>query len=140
VSAHYLIKDVIRLGVGIGGAPMSDIGTPDIRFLFRLAYAPVRKPKAGPTVLVDTDKDGIPDRDDACPGTPGVRTTDPKTNGCPPPPPDRDHDGVLDADDLCPDETVGDHPDPKRPGCPGKDSDGDGVNDHVDLCPNTTEG
>ena len=31
----------------------------------------------------DRDHDGISDSKDACPGTPGVRTTDPKTNGCP---------------------------------------------------------
>jgi OmpA-OmpF porin, OOP family len=139
VSAHYLIAHTMRIGVGIGGAPLSDIGTPELRALFRLAYAPERK-HAPVVVIVDTDRDGIPDSEDACPGTPGVRTDDPKTNGCPPPPPDRDHDGVLDADDLCPDEPVGDHPDPKRPGCPAKDSDGDGVYDYEDLCVDTPAG
>ena len=138
VSAHYLIADMIRLGLGIGGAPMEDIGTPDLRALFRIAYAPVRK--HAPPPPLDTDKDGVSDLDDACPTTPGVRTNDPKTNGCPPPPPDRDHDGVVDADDLCPDEPVGDHPDPKRPGCPAKDSDGDGVYDYEDLCVDTPAG
>ncbi len=38
----------------------------------------------------DRDNDGVPDDVDACPDTPGVRTGDPATNGCPPPPPDRD--------------------------------------------------
>ena len=113
---------------------------PSIALLFRFAYAPLRKQPAPRVVIVDTDKDGIPDTEDACPGTPGVRTIDPKTNGCPPPPPDRDHDGVLDPDDLCPDEPVGDHPDPKRPGCPAKDSDGDGVYDYEDACPDTPAG
>jgi len=137
-SLHYLIADMFRIGFGIGGAAQQDIGTPQLRAMFRFAYAPVRKPAA--KVVVDTDKDGIPDSEDACPGTPGVRTDDPKTNGCPPPPPDRDHDGVLDPDDLCPDEPVGDHPDPKRPGCPAKDSDGDGVYDFEDQCPDTPAG
>jgi outer membrane protein OmpA-like peptidoglycan-associated protein len=139
ISAHYLIKDLIRVGVGLGGAPLSDIGTPDVRALFRIAYAPKHK-EPHRVVIADTDKDGIPDTEDACPGTPGVRTNDPKTNGCPPAPPDRDHDGVVDADDLCPDEAVGDHPDPKRPGCPAKDSDGDGVYDYEDLCVDTPAG
>jgi len=35
----------------------------------------------------DTDGDGIPDKDDACPETPGVPSDDPEMNGCPPPPP-----------------------------------------------------
>jgi OOP family OmpA-OmpF porin len=140
VSAHYLIANTIRLGVGIGGAPLEDIGTPDLRALFRIAYAPERKLPGPKVVIIDTDKDGIPDSEDACPGTPGVRTNDPKTNGCPPAPPDRDHDGVMDSDDLCPDEPVGDHPDPKRPGCPAKDSDGDGVYDYEDLCVDTPAG
>jgi len=138
-SAHYLIADMFRIGVGVGGAAQQDIGTPQARVLFRFAYAPVRK-HANRVVIIDTDKDGIPDSEDACPGTPGVRTDDPKTNGCPPAPPDRDHDGVLDPDDLCPDEPVGDHPDPKRPGCPAKDSDGDGVYDYEDQCPDTPAG
>ena len=138
VSAHYLIADQVRIGVGIGGAPVKDIGTPELRALFRLAYAPVRK--HAPPPPPDTDHDGIPDNEDACPGVAGVRTMDPKTNGCPPPPPDRDHDGVVDSDDLCPDEPVGDHPDPKRPGCPAKDSDGDGVYDYDDMCPDTPAG
>jgi outer membrane protein OmpA-like peptidoglycan-associated protein len=32
----------------------------------------------------DRDGDGIIDAEDACPDEPGVRTDDPKTNGCPP--------------------------------------------------------
>jgi outer membrane protein OmpA-like peptidoglycan-associated protein len=32
----------------------------------------------------DRDKDLVLDDEDACPDVPGVRTTDPKTNGCPP--------------------------------------------------------
>ena len=35
----------------------------------------------------DTDGDGIPDKDDACPETTGEPNDDPEKNGCPPPPP-----------------------------------------------------
>lgn len=138
VSAHYLIADLIRLGVGIGGAPMSDIGTPDVRALFRVAYAPVRHHRAKAAPL-DTDHDGVLDRDDACPMEAGIPTDNPRTNGCPPPP-DKDQDGIVDSDDLCPEEPAGDHPDPKRPGCPAKDSDGDHVWDYEDQCPDTPAG
>src|SRR5262249_43471155 len=56
--------------------------------------------------------------EDACPDVPGVKTDDPKTNGCPPPPPDRDGDGVLDKDDACPDVPGVATNDPKTNGCP----------------------
>ena len=35
----------------------------------------------------DTDGDGIPDDEDACPNVPGESNSDPKQHGCPPPPP-----------------------------------------------------
>jgi len=63
-----------------------------------------------------------------------VRTDDPTTNGCPPPPPDRDGDGILDKDDACPDLKGVKSDDPTQNGCP-PDSDGDGIRDDVDACP-----
>ena len=73
----------------------------------------------------DTDGDGIPDIDDACPTVPGPV----ENNGCPWP--DTDGDGVLDKDDACP--TV---PGPvENNGCPWPDTDGDGVLDKDDACP-----
>ncbi len=48
----------------------------------------------------------------------GVRTDDPKTNGCPPNP-DRDGDGIPDAEDACPDQKGPPNKDPKKNGCPG---------------------
>lgn len=98
---------------------------------------------------IDTDGDGIYDKDDECPETPGL----PEFNGCP----DSDGDGVPDHLDACPNtpgmiefdgcpDTDGDGiPDPQDEcpneagpaefnGCP--DSDGDGVADNKDECPN----
>lgn len=69
----------------------------------------------------DTDKDGIPDTEDACPDLAGF----PNAKGCP----DRDNDGILDRDDLCPDDKGKiDHK-----GCP--DQDEDGIPDYLDHCP-----
>ncbi|HET6255989.1 MAG TPA: OmpA family protein [Puia sp.] len=48
-----------------------------------------------PVKKKDTDKDGIPDDEDACPFKPGV----PKYHGCPVP--DTDHDGIDDDHDSC---------------------------------------
>ena len=97
----------------------------------------------------DTDGDGIYDKDDECPETPGL----PEFNGCP----DSDGDGIEDRNDACPDvaglaefngcpDTDGDgvaDPDDACPtvaglkslgGCP--DADGDGIKDGDDNCPN----
>ena len=99
----------------------------------------------------DTDKDGIPDKDDACPDVAGLK----EFNGCP----DTDGDGIADKDDACPEvaglkefngcpDTDGDGvpdkddkcPDVAGPaengGCPWPDTDGDGVLDKDDQCPN----
>ena len=72
----------------------------------------------------DTDKDGIPDKDDACPEVAGLK----EFNGCP----DTDGDGVADKDDKCPDVAGP----AENGGCPWPDTDGDGVLDKDDLCPN----
>ena len=69
----------------------------------------------------DTDKDGIPDKDDACPDVAGPK----EFNGCP----DTDGDGIPDKDDACPDVAGL----KEFNGCP--DTDGDGVPDKDDKCP-----
>jgi outer membrane protein OmpA-like peptidoglycan-associated protein len=75
------------------------------------------------------------DADDACPDVPGVKTQDPKTNGCPS---DRDNDGILDADDACPDTPGLKTDDPKTNGCPpDPDRDKDGIVNEQDACPDT---
>lgn len=69
----------------------------------------------------DTDKDGINDKDDACPNIAGLAAL----KGCP----DSDGDGIADKDDACPD-IVGLA---ALNGCP--DTDGDGIADKDDACP-----
>ncbi|SDE51109.1 OmpA family protein [Riemerella columbipharyngis] len=72
----------------------------------------------------DRDKDGVLDKDDLCPETPGLA----EFQGCP----DTDGDGVPDKDDQCIDVAG-----PKENnGCPWPDTDGDGVFDKDDQCPN----
>jgi OOP family OmpA-OmpF porin len=56
------------------------------------------------------------DSDDACPDVPGLKTDDPKTNGCPDP--DRDKDGIPNETDACPDTPGPANADPKKNGCP----------------------
>jgi OmpA-OmpF porin, OOP family len=76
------------------------------------------KMRSGPK---DSDKDGVPDAQDACPKVKGTAAT----QGCP----DADGDGIADKDDACPNEvgTVA------TKGCPDKD--GDGIADSKDACP-----
>ena len=75
----------------------------------------------------------MPEPPDACPGVPGVPSSDPLRNGCPVD--DRDRDGVPDAADQCPDVSRLPFPDPDRNGCPLPDDDHDGVPEPPDACP-----
>ncbi len=138
LGVHYNVAKQVQLALAGGVGLLREPGTPDGRLLLRAAYAPIRGPRVERPR--DDDKDGIPDREDACPTQSGVPTADPRTNGCPPSSSDADGDGVPDAQDLCPNEAAGTSPDPQRPGCPVGDSDGDGVFDAKDLCPRVAAG
>ncbi|MBN1831614.1 MAG: OmpA family protein [Deltaproteobacteria bacterium] len=81
---------------------------------------------------LDSDGDGVYDDIDECPGTPAGIRVD--RSGCPL---DNDGDGVYDDRDECPDTPKGVRVDQK--GCP-MDSDGDGVIDTLDQCPRTPKG
>ncbi len=83
--------------------------------------------KASPAVDAkekDSDFDGVPDKDDACPSVAGSV----RWKGCPIP--DTDHDGINDEEDSCK-NLLGVA---KYHGCPIPDADGDGVNDEEDSC------
>lgn len=73
----------------------------------------------------DTDGDGVPDKDDQCADVAGPA----ENNGCPWP--DTDGDGVLDKDDACKDVAGP----AENNGCPWPDTDNDGVLDKDDACP-----
>jgi len=107
--------------------------TENIGINLQSAYHPTMKSKseenyfqhsAGITIKFgkkDSDKDGIADKDDACPDVAGLK----EFNGCP----DTDGDGVPDKDDQCPDVAGL----KEFNGCP--DTDGDGIQDKDDECP-----
>ena len=104
-------------------------------------YAVAGTPKISMTVGIskaidfswkDTDRDGIPDRLDMCPGS--ARDMVVNSRGCPV---DEDQDGVLNIVDDCPGTPLGVKVD--FLGCP-LDQDKDGVPDYKDTCANTPEG
>jgi len=65
-SAPFLAGDMSFYAGGGGPIPLTDdpITVPRFRFLLGVSYAPLGR---------DTDRDGISDRNDPCPTTPGVR-------------------------------------------------------------------
>jgi outer membrane protein OmpA-like peptidoglycan-associated protein len=79
--------------------------------------------QVAPAPPVDSDGDGVPDPQDACPSIAGD-----DGKGCPFG--DQDQDGIADNLDQCPAQS-GIEPD----GCPNPDPDGDGVAGDADKCP-----
>lgn len=81
---------------------------------------------------LDNDRDGILDRDDACPNDAedhdGFRDED----GCPDS--DNDADGLPDTRDVCPDDSEDADGFEDHDGCPEPDNDQDGVADGADRC------
>lgn len=136
-----------RFGVAAGPGLTRAVGTPDLRVVARLEWAPPSERTNGLASLdvcldpedgaacsraQDRDLDEIPDVDDACPDHPGVPSSDSARNGCPPRR-DRDRDGVFDTEDACPD-VAGIASGDDRDGCP-PDRDRDGIFDADDACP-----
>jgi outer membrane protein OmpA-like peptidoglycan-associated protein len=140
IGAHYTLASAWRAGAGVSTGLTAGYGTPVFRGILSLEWTPGMKseePPPPPPVVVappaDRDQDGILDIDDACPDVRGVKTEDPKTNGCPA---DRDHDGIPDAVDACPDVAGVRSEDPAKNGCPvDPDRDKDGIPNETDACP-----
>jgi outer membrane protein OmpA-like peptidoglycan-associated protein len=132
-------------GLGVGTALDRGLGAPGIRVLGSVEFTPIGGGKKCEERPLDRDGDGIPDAEDACPLMPGVRTTNPATNGCA----DRDGDGLPDPIDACPLVAGPRSNDPKKDGCPPDpapppppplpppppDRDADNIPDAEDACP-----
>ncbi|MBK8257880.1 MAG: OmpA family protein [Polyangiaceae bacterium] len=132
VAAELLLGAKLRflksfvIGAGAGPGLTQGWGTPVFAMVGSLGYDP--QPEKQPDS--DTDRDGIMDPQDACVTVPGVRSDDPKKNGCPP---DTDGDGIVDPQDACVTVPGVKSDDPKKNGCP-PDTDGDGIVDPQDAC------
>lgn len=134
LSGHLSAGD-FRFGLGAGPGLSHAAGTAAFRALGSIEYAPgIEEPKVAtaPPPPADRDGDGVIDGEDACPDVRGIRTNDPRTNGCPS---DRDTDGIVDTEDACPEIPGVRTDDAKTNGCPS-DRDKDGIYDGKDACPN----
>jgi outer membrane protein OmpA-like peptidoglycan-associated protein len=144
LGAHYHLAKQVMIGAAGGLGLLHQPGTPDGRFLLRVAYAPLMRhgrkhaaaPQSGPPA--DRDRDGVPDPQDQCLDLAAGEHPDPARPGCPLA--DSDGDGVFDNEDRCPTVPAGSHPDPQRKGCPAGDQDNDGVVDTEDQCPSMAAG
>ncbi len=113
-----MFKELIA-GWAVGPGLTQAIGTPEVRFVGTLGWAPglprVYKGNA------DSDHDGIPDVIDACPYAFGPKNADPRKNGCPIL--DDDEDGIPNNEDACPDRWGLKNADPRKNGCPPREQD-----------------
>src|SRR3990172_1793691 len=124
---YFLYKDIALRG-DIRHMILLNDNYNNLEYTIGLAYY-FGGPKPAP---LDSDKDGVTDNYDKCPGTPiGVRVD---KDGCPL---DTDRDGVPDYLDKCPGTPAGVKVD--KVGCP-PDTDKDGVPDYLDKCPGTPAG
>jgi len=116
-------------------SPLNETNAVTDNWTFSLA-AGVGVRVGGGSGIKDSDRDGVVDSVDPCPGTPRGEAVD--FRGCPLPK-DADGDGVVDASDRCPGTPTGDAV--NASGCTlPRDADGDGVADSSDRCPNTAGG
>jgi len=92
-----------------------------------------KKAPPPPKKELDSDGDGILDKDDKCPHEPEDKDGFQDEDGCPDP--DNDQDGILDKDDKCPNEPEDKDGFEDSDGCPDPDNDKDGLLDAEDKCP-----
>lgn len=153
----YEILPGLNVNVGAGTGLSKGVGSPALRVMSGIAYAPPRQDADKDGVVraldrcpdgaedfdgfqdedgcpePDNDNDGLLDADDQCPNLPEDFDGFEDEDGCPDP--DNDQDGIADADDACP-MVFGVI---ELKGCPEEDKDGDGIPDHRDQCPDVPE-
>ena len=98
LTGHWRVMGLpVEIGAAFGPGFGEGAGAADVRVIGMVGYAPETPPPPP-----DRDKDGVPDKIDACVDIAGVPSRDPLLHGCPEAPPDRDGDGIPDVHDACP--------------------------------------
>ena len=114
LGGEHITASGWRFGLGAGPGLTLATGTPLLRVLAQIGYAPPREP-AALEAPPDRDHDGVLDPDDRCPDQPETANGFEDDDGCPdelPAPatpaiapvedPDVDQDGIKGTDDKCP--------------------------------------
>jgi len=137
MGSKFLLTDSLALRMDLRQLLVFDDGTrTDYEYTLGLTYRfGVEKKPVKQRDITDTDQDGVLDRSDKCPDTPGDLEVDKK--GCPVNAPDADGDGVADYLDKCANTPKGLEVD--ETGC-FFDDDGDGVPNEWDRCPSNPPG
>ncbi len=131
LGGQYRVAKEVMLTAGGGAGVTRGVGSPDLRLILGVGYAP-GAPES-PVAPGDRDRDGILDPDDKCPDDPEDRDGFEDADGCPDP--DNDADGIADEPDSCPDDPEDNDGFEDEDGCPDPDNDGDRVADEIDECP-----
>jgi outer membrane protein OmpA-like peptidoglycan-associated protein len=138
LGLNFQAAQVLRVGMAGGVGLLRQPGTPEFRFLLRVAYAPERPRGARSARVEPSPPVAAPEPVSArVPGAGRVAVPVPvfMPMVVPVPVQDRDGDEVSELEDLCPETPRGTHPDPERPGCPASDRDQDTLADAEDACP-----
>ena len=116
ILGAHLRAGCFVIGAGVGAGLTRGFGAPAARTLLSIEWAPPwDKPEPAVAPPPDSDHDGVLDQDDACKDVPGVKSANPKFNGCPE---DKDGDTIKNDVDACPDEPGKPNADPAKNGCP----------------------
>jgi len=135
IGVNYYIGNGLHIQAGSNFGLVAGLGTPLVRGIIGVRFAPSFK---------DTDNDGVTDEEDKCPLQKEDKDGFEDDDGCPDR--DNDNDGVADETDKCPGtdkdrankfENVAEDFDSfeDEDGCPDLDNDKDGIPDKQDQCP-----
>jgi outer membrane protein OmpA-like peptidoglycan-associated protein len=140
LGGEHITGSGLRFGLAAGPGLTLAAGTPLLRVLGTLGYAPPREPPA-PPAPPDRDHDGLLDPDDECPDQPEDANGFEDGDGCPDAARDGDADEVPDASDGCPTDPEDRDGIADQDGCPEAELDGDqdGIRDLDDRCPKEPE-
>jgi outer membrane protein OmpA-like peptidoglycan-associated protein len=125
---RLLPVDTASLVLGGGFGLIEGVGAPDLRLFAGATLAPKFDP-----LSLDRDKDGIPNKYDACISIPEDLDGFADEDGCPED--DNDLDTLKDPVDRCPLEPEDFDGFQDDDGCADPDNDGDGILDGYDRCP-----
>lgn len=143
VGFRYRMSRALSVSSGVGRGLTAGIGAPSARGVLLIAYSPKARTisafeqRERVLATVDSDGDGIPDREDQCKDEEEDKDLFDDSDGCPDW--DNDGDGIDDSLDKCPlrPEDKDNYQD--EDGCPDNDNDGDKVADKDDKCPDVPE-